>query len=107
MRKSSQLMSGPAGGIKKSINLSISKSNKSATTVYQLVRSLMNMLDATMGVLLEKDSFEAFPAKNVPSLLECFFYFASIWTFGATCSREGRPLMNVLYRELMQVNSRG
>ena len=65
----------------------------------------MNMLDSTMGVLMEKDTFEAFPAKNIPVLLECFFYFASVWSFGATCSRDGRPMMNTLYRELMSVRT--
>lgn len=86
-----------------------------------LVFSLLKLLDAYLLPLLPEETMQVgergakkkveevlVPEQTtarLPELLEAFFYFALVWSVGATCDNNGRKKFDAWLREHMASNN--
>ncbi|XP_018647924.1 putative dynein heavy chain [Schistosoma mansoni] len=73
----------------------------SPTSDINLVKSLMNLIDCHIAEFKADNNFTQFNDHNSSAIVECIFFFAYVWSIGATTDKDGRQKFDKLIRELM------
>ncbi|KAK4472821.1 hypothetical protein MN116_004037, partial [Schistosoma mekongi] len=73
----------------------------SPTSDINLVKSLMNLIDCQMSEFKVETSLPQFDDHSSCAIVECIFFFAYVWSIGATTDKDGRQKFDKLIRELM------
>ncbi|CAH8444945.1 unnamed protein product [Schistosoma curassoni] len=73
----------------------------SPTSDINLVKSLMNLIDCQIAEFNADNNFTQLADHNSSAIVECIFFFAYVWSIGATTDKDGRQKFDKLIRELM------
>ncbi|CAL8107738.1 unnamed protein product [Calicophoron daubneyi] len=73
----------------------------SPTGDINLVKALMNLIDCHVSDMKDENILDQFEAPMGDTICECIFFFAYVWSIGATTDEPGRKLFDKLTRELM------
>nr|CAH8829193.1 unnamed protein product [Trichobilharzia regenti] len=71
------------------------------TSDINLVRSLMNLIDCQISEFKAENTLTQFEDHVSSAIVECIFFFAYVWSIGATTDKDGRQRFDKLLRELM------
>ena len=73
----------------------------SPTSDTNLVKSLMNLMDCQFAETFVNEDAPKPSEKDLSTWLEGFFFFALVWSVGASVDEKGRELFNKLIRKLI------
>ncbi|XP_026150549.1 dynein heavy chain 7, axonemal isoform X2 [Mastacembelus armatus] len=73
----------------------------SPTSVTNLVKSLMNVMDCMMDEFHDEAKMKIMNIKDICSWLEGIFVFCLVWSVGASCDDSGRVKFDAVLREVL------